>query len=545
MLEGNQIDNLFEASLNGLEAKPSEGAWDRLRQELEAVDGVNDAFDAEVNTIMSDFKVQPSSSVWAGLDQHLEAAAVAAASFDSSANHSLKDLSQAPSENVWHNIETELDYIDAANVEAKRRFAMWFAVSASLVASLLFFFMHFSPQQFIYKPFGNDYPLVNSFSPEYENTIITTETTNKEKKQIYNSKNIAVGKSTAKKTSTTQNIIEPKRKVFARQNKNVVIATFDNSNSEKTNLLLSQNDNTIAEEIIRIHDFELDNMPSKNMLNPDGLSSLDLLAETNIRLKSIKAVTGFSLDLFVGPELIINKTDQNSSVGDEAILEEIQPFTTDYTFGTNIKFHYNNFFVQSGLTYSNYGDQRLYQQNTEMHDTSGGFITYNINSYVTYDTIGWVDDPLQPGGLSPQLSANFHSDTVGQHWNSQDSLYANVEKYSAKIRYRYIEIPIMLGYKYDYKHFGFSLGAGVTYGFKIAEQGKYIDNGTLKTSFFASSPYSQFTTNGIISLGISYSISNKISVIIQPTYKTNLLELNNLSVSYQNLSLRMGINILL
>lgn len=547
MIEGNQIDDLFEASLNGLQAKPSSSAWDKLSQELDAVDSASVSFDEEASSLMQDFKVQPSNSVWAGINQHLQAAAVAAATFDNSAAESMENISYQPSESVWNNIESELDRIDTAKYETKRRFALWFSVTTTVAASLLFFFMHFSTQD-LFKSAKQKNPLVRNTITDNDifvktsssNTTIKTDAiVNSVENTIEEKENNIVVKNTPKainNNSSNTNVNHNKSSV------NIAITT--NDTYEKDIEITDDNGNSIK-DVVAIEDYSLEKMPSKYIILNEGLSNNDFNNEQYFKLKSLKSAIGFSLDLFAGPELIINTIDQNSSVGDLAILEEVKPVCTDLTLGANLKFHYNKFFIQSGLNYSSYGEQRLFQKNIEMHDTSGGFYNYNINSYITYDTIGWVDDPLQPGGVSPQLSATLHSDTIGQHWNSQDSLYYDFEKYSTKNRYRYIEIPVMLGYKIDYRNWGFSLAAGVSYGFKVAEQGKYLDNGTLKTAFSSTSPYSGFTTNGIVSLGISYNISNRFSVILQPTYKTNLQELNNLSASYQNVSLRMGFNILL
>jgi hypothetical protein len=548
MIEGNQIDDLFEASLNGLEVKPTMSAWDKLNQELDAIDSTAASFDAEANSIMRDFKVQPSSSVWAGLNQHLEAAAVAAASFDKSTSESMNDFSQQPSEEVWNNIESELDAIDVARIESKKRFTFWFSLSTTVAASILFFFMQFSSLNF-FNSSKQQNPLVNK---NMNNDVFVSTSNNKVTEENQeNLSNTAIETTKIAKKDDVNDKDAPKDIVNNSNNTFNNIASKPNISIAK----ISSNDKDIAAieedkivdntEIFDVEEIAIKNMPSKNLILHDGLSQNDIANSTNIRIKSLKAAIGFSVDLFAGPELIINTINQNSSIGDQAILEEVKPVCTDFTFGANLKFHYNKFFIQSGLNYSSYGEQRLYQKNIEMHDTSGGFYTYNINSYITYDTIGWVDDPLQPGGISPQLSATLHSDTIGQHWNSQDSLYYDFEKSSSKNRYRYIEIPVMLGYKVNHKNWGFSLAAGVSYGFKVAEQGKYIDNGVIKTAFNTSSPYSGFTTNGIVSLGISYNINNRISVILQPTYKTNLQELNNLSASYQNISMRMGLNILL
>jgi hypothetical protein len=122
-----------------------------------------------------------------------------------------------------------------------------------------------------------------------------------------------------------------------------------------------------------------------------------------------------------------------------------------------------------------------------------------------------------------------------------DSTYYSNVSAKSENRYRYIEIPLMLGYQYGLKNWSFNISAGASYGFKVAEKNTYYDYDNI--TYKSNSPYSDSNINGIISLGIAYAIGNKISVVLQPTYKTNLIDITAHSTKYHSFTLRLGVNV--
>ena len=284
------------------------------------------------------------------------------------------------------------------------------------------------------------------------------------------------------------------------------------------------------------------------MIDPFSEPSSVLITESQsvlapFEMKSLYAATGFSLDLFAGPEFIKNSHMNKPAEGSPVMIDNIAPTISAPSLGANVKFHYNRFFIQSGLTYSSYGEKNSYQTTSELHDTSDSHYTYGINTYHTYDTIGWIDDLFQPGVVVPHLSATLHTDTVSSTWNTIDSAYYMYKKDIAKNRYHYIEIPIMIGYQFEYKSWSLSTAGGLSYGFRVAQAGSYISDNQLKSIDNENSPYSNGVINGIVSIGLGYAITDEISLMVQPTYKTNLSELSASSVNYQSISLRLGVNI--
>jgi len=557
MSDNFNIDELFEDSLGGLKQNPKEMSWDNIEQELGSSTPSEAQFDELVAASMAGFSVKPSNSAWSNIDSKLDDIDNLNTEFDSKVEDSYNNNYPQASKSVWSNIEQELDAMDAYRIAERKRFVSWFAAAGSVAAVFIYFILQIQPSI----NFRNKQSqLVNKF--EIRNNINVP-------KQETIAETVSVEKTTTNNEIIVENIQIDNNQVIIN-NKNVQASSKVNSDIKKS-IVIDENENAennndiVQNEIEESIDIVISNksnsqnnvgfdnaineaMMQKNIINNDKLlssyASLSGSAQplpTSIR--SINAVTGFSIDLFGGPEYIHSPSEIVFKEGDNISIVKKSAYITDYSFGANIKFHYNKFFAQSGMVYSNFGDAYSLNQNNEIHDTSGGYYSYNINTHYTYDTLGWDDDPLNPGVLVPILVGNLHTDTIITDWNSMDSLSYQNEFASAETRYRYIEIPLMLSYQLQYKDWSFLASAGASYGFKVADKAVYTSDNTLKNHDKISSPYSNSNINGIVSIGIAYAISNKISVVLQPTYKTNFTGLTAQSTKYHSLSIRCGINV--
>jgi hypothetical protein len=264
----------------------------------------------------------------------------------------------------------------------------------------------------------------------------------------------------------------------------------------------------------------------------------------SIHFKSLNSATSFSLDVYYAPEFIIDNTPVQDVDYPSLSTKKSTNVFSDYSLGMNLKFHYNNIFVQSGFSFGSFIEDINYNILNELHDTSASYYTYEIKTTHTYDTIGWTDDPLQAGVIVPILRSNINTDTLNSTWNKVDSVSYVLGDKKIENRYKYIEIPLMLGYQHQFGNWKISFGMGAAYGFKVAENGtNTIDNDGFITKITnVKTPYFDNRINGIVSLGLSYSISPQLSLILQPTYRTNLMSANDKSLAYHNFSLRAGLN---
>ena len=562
MSDNFNIDELFEDSLGGMKQKPKEMSWDSIEQELDSSSPSDIQFDNLVAASMAGFSVDPSTNAWNGINEKLDNIDGLNKEFDSNVEESINSMNPQASKSVWSNIEKELDAMDAYRLAERNRFISWFSAAGAVAAVFIYFIMQVQPNisfkndqaQLINRSVIDDSkqvsPKFNTTANTSNNEIIISKSENSISNEIVTLENSG---SNIENNRSIENIVieTPIVKVVESSsdidNKEIVVANTNIvENNSETNMI--ESNEIAANASILFNDIVNERMTNANLSNNERLLNTYAFSQTTannlpLSIRSIKASTGFSIDLFGGPEFIHSPSEITYNEGDNISVKKKSSYIKDYSFGANIKYHYNNLFIQSGLVYSNFGDVFSLNQENEIHDTSGGYYSYNINTYYTYDTLGWDYDPLQPGVLVPILRSNIHTDTVITNWNSSDSLCYENELASAETRYRYIEIPLMLGYKFGYRDWDFLISAGASYGFKVADKAEYTSSNKLSNLDELSSPYSNSNINGIVSLGIAYSINDKISVVLQPTYKTNLTRFTAQSTRYHSLSLRCGINV--
>jgi len=255
--------------------------------------------------------------------------------------------------------------------------------------------------------------------------------------------------------------------------------------------------------------------------------------------------TGWSLDGFIGPALITSNDNYIAEQVEAGYQIDNKPQIITPNVGLNIKYHINNWFIKSGIAYSEFGENRNYLQDIELHDTNG-YSKQNIYQYYTYDTTGWVNDPNNPGVLIPVFDAIYHSDTTCS-WVSRDSVYYEHIDIYAQNRFRYIEVPIMLGYEFRLKNIGLEVATGISIGFRVNSSGKFLNyNNDLVDVNPSNNPYSNMMMNYILSVGVKYHLTNRFSIIAQPIYKTNLnsiIESNfGSDTRYTSIGLNVGVN---
>jgi hypothetical protein len=557
------IDDLFEESLGSLKQKPNEMLWDSIEQEIDSTTPAEIHFDNLVASSMAGFTATPSAETWNNINSDLDNFDILNKEFDKKVESSINNMHPQASANVWHNIEKELDAIEAIKIAERKRFVSWFGAASAVIAIFLYFSLQFQPSFNINKKHN-----VFFQKSSINNGELKTITNNKSNEVLTPSNSPVIASNSkiiSSNTKTTKEdiSIENKNSHNSIDETNIIannstIANLSNNNKENNSITtqkgeveeqeisLSNISKPYTENVVDFDNTINESMTSRNNMNNNHLlSNNERTIAMNLPLSpsvsSIRAATGFSLDLFAGPEYIYSPNSITYTEGDDILVHKTSSYITDYSIGANLKYHYNRLFIQSGLTYSNFGDIYKYNKSNELHDTTGGFASYIINTNYTYDTLSWEDDPLNPGTLVPVLQSHVETDTVFTAWNSMDSVYYSNESAKSENRYRYIEIPIMLGYQYGIKNWNFNIAAGASYGFKIAEKNTYYDNKNITNKTY--SPYSDSSINGIISLGVAYAIGDKISLVLQPTYKTNLIDITAHSTKYHSFTMRFGINI--
>jgi len=291
-------------------------------------------------------------------------------------------------------------------------------------------------------------------------------------------------------------------------------------------------------------------------LSPDLKTALDTLSGNDDEIIAAPVVvsplpgpqiaTSLELEFGIGPMRINNKIPQEIIYDNPLLDSKTDRYFSSAEGFVQLKYKISDFYGKTGFRFSEFGENNIFTISTEMHDTSGGYQSWNLSRYWTYDTIGYYDDPNTPGQVYPVLSPTYHIDTLGAQWNSRDVLYYDKSLVAHKNRYRYIEIPFIVGYQKNFNRMGVFIDAGLGMGFMLNTTGAFVEDGFLQSMNKSSNPYKRFNINYMINLGTNYALNNQWNLFIQASYKSNLTSIYkpqfDMGVKYKSLGVQFGMS---
>jgi len=190
------------------------------------------------------------------------------------------------------------------------------------------------------------------------------------------------------------------------------------------------------------------------------------------------------------------------------LRKEQEAATSSWSTGADIQIHWKSWYAQVGLNYSRYQTKTNYDFNYEQLDSA--------NSYFKYDTSWvWV---YNPPNLGYPLMTGI------------DTVWVPVFKdihvaYDGKTQWSYLEIPVLIGFKFGKTKVGFEVATGISIGFLMEVKGRMPRfpqmDGTVTLSD-QSEILNKTVWNGILQFGISYQFTPKWSALAQPYYKHNV-----------------------
>ncbi len=229
------------------------------------------------------------------------------------------------------------------------------------------------------------------------------------------------------------------------------------------------------------------------------------MVQENSQIKS----NWFSLSLYASPGISQVKLKADNGFDDYLELRrDNESHAFSWSAGGDVQFHLKNWFVQTGLNYTVYKNNKNYNYNYQVLDSA--------NSYFDYDTIWvWIYDP--PNLEYPVMVG---IDTV---WVP---VYENINvKNSVINEWSYLEIPVLIGYKFNYHKFGFEIATGISMGFLLESKGnlpRLPDAEGMEDLDNLSGEINKTMFSYLLQAGVSYQMAGDWSVIIQPYYKQNL-----------------------
>ncbi len=270
----------------------------------------------------------------------------------------------------------------------------------------------------------------------------------------------------------------------------------------------------------RISEEKPDPGQTEEILLPVVVSEQDIVEETetteesnvelpqNTKSPMVKPVW-FSLSIYGG----LAYTDP--ILKSEPAVSDYVDFRNDHesaglgwSTGAGLQLHYKNWFVETGFTYVAYTHNRNYNYSYEALDS--------LNSYYKHDTIwGWVYDPPEMG--KPVVIG------IDSTWTE---VYRDVQvDEKGSNEFRYIEIPLLLGYQWNHNKLSLDISTGISYGFLMSVEARLPDfSDTQKFSNLDknSDVVNQQMLNYLLFLGVHYKIDSQWGVYAKPYYKRNL-----------------------
>lgn len=210
-------------------------------------------------------------------------------------------------------------------------------------------------------------------------------------------------------------------------------------------------------------------------------------------------------------------------------LRESEQAAVSYSGGISFSYKINNrISIQSGLYYSSvgqevggvssYGGFRQYDitkgdRNFEIMTTSGTVFTNNADVFLSAD------------GPAERISTNYTNDVF-------DPMKANLQYINDNLlqNFSFLELPIMLRYKFVDKAIDFNFIGGVSYNMLVNNSVYTMIDGD-KYFIGKTEGLNVMTFSSSLGMAMEYSFSEKLSLNLEPTFRYYLNPFNQLSVS--------------
>ena len=496
---------------------------------------------------------------------------------DKQMKDSLGNLHREPTDRVWAGIEKALDSMPVKN--AKKRGAFWYYSAAAVFVGLL---------AFIYLQTCNDNQTSShsalaqsSVSTSENNTANTSNSETSNQNLPQNSTNSSDEISVDISTKTTS-VVD---KIYSKTNKNTIpikkqsYISFDSKQIVSNNTLqensteipvtsgnyqtdkeLVSSDITAKTEAeskipepakVESESIEIkpEFSPSLNSASQNAVfQAEEIQTESNANSPNstmgIRRATNLSFDVFGGGVYTLSNKKTNLDFESSSIISKPISNIVTPQLGLNAKYTVNNWYITAGLGYSAIGENINYTINRTGVDTSGSYAN-PVLSGLLYDTNGYYDDPLYPGVAFPIL-VNPHFDTLGFNWITVKENYSYSDKVKSANRYKYIDIPVTLGYIWDFKRIQLDVSAGASFAIRLGVQGNSVNNNEVTSFSENNNPYKKVITTALLGVGVAYQYDSRTKVFFRPTYRINMGSVfensDNSGVKYNSFALNAGLN---
>ncbi len=235
----------------------------------------------------------------------------------------------------------------------------------------------------------------------------------------------------------------------------------------------------------------------------------------------------FSVSIFMGPAY--SQADISGHNPEYlSIRRDNEANHSSWTIGADIKLNLKNWIITTGLNYSEYYQNRSYKNS---------YLEYSPeNSYYNYDTTwAWFFDPPDIG---VPVVAGIDSNWVEVY---NDITIDN----SGLNRLKYIEVPLLVGYRYNANLISIELNTGIYMGFLMYSSVKVpdvVNNDEIVNMRHTNKTMLSYTVNA----SVYFHVDRNISLFVSPYFKNNLNSVFNsnypVKQRFNSYGLNFGVN---
>lgn len=294
------------------------------------------------------------------------------------------------------------------------------------------------------------------------------------------------------------------------------------------NIILSENDRSISTEITNLNGKNI-LFTDKVSLQPGPLKSFEITTidqQYIPELSPVKSTERWSIAAMASPTYYSRFNSDNGP--SKQLMAKEQPLIS-YSGGVAVSYKINKkFSIQTGIYYSSLG------QEVDGVNSFSGFKQYNNTKgdhnfeVLTSSGSVYIHNPdvfILADGPGERIMTAYTSDVF-------DPKKANLQYIDNTIiqNFSYLELPIVMKYRFIDKAIDFNLIGGISYGLLVNNSAYARVDGT-EYPFGNTEGLNLLTLSSSIGMGMEYSISNKLSLNFEPTFRYYLNPFNEFTGS--------------
>jgi hypothetical protein len=232
-------------------------------------------------------------------------------------------------------------------------------------------------------------------------------------------------------------------------------------------------------------------------------------------LNPMKGTERWSISALASPTYYSKLSSGNNELSNQLMASEqnIASYSGGVSFAYKVS---KRFSVQSGIYYSSVG------QMLDGINSYGGFESFNEtkgdHSFEVLTTSGPVytnnnDVFLQASNSGNRVLATDNYDSFDPKKASLQYINNNLQQ-----NFSYLELPVMMRYKFIDNKVDFNLIGGVSYNMLISNSVYAMDNGT-KYQIGKTDGLNSFSLSSSFGVGMEYNFSGKFSINLEPTVR--------------------------